>query len=55
MRKDTAVLWNVQVDAAAQDKAEVNGGDGAPRLVMRGRRRERDKGEKKEMTLRSYL
>ena len=31
MRKDTAVLWNVQVDAAAQDEAEVDGGGGAPK------------------------
>ena len=38
MRKDTAVLWNVQVDAAAQDDAEVDGGGGAPRLATRGRR-----------------
>ena len=55
MRKATAVLWCVQVDAAAQDDAEVDGGGGAPRLAMRGRRRERDEEEKKEMTLRSYL
>ena len=53
-RKATAVLWCIQVDAAAQDGAEDNGGGGAPRLAKRGRRRERGKGEK-EMTLRSYL
>ena len=48
MRKDTAVLWNVQVDAADQDEAEVNGDGGAPRLATRGRRRERDEGEKRK-------
>ena len=48
MRKDTAVLWNVQVDAAAQDEAEANGDGGAPRLATRGRRRERDEGEKRK-------
>ena len=47
-RKATVVLWCVQVDAAAQDGAEVNGGGGAPRLVTRGRRRERDEGEKRK-------
>ena len=47
-RKATAVLWCVQVDAAAQDDAEVNGGGGAPRLATRGRRRERDEGEKRK-------
>ena len=55
MRKDAAALWYVQVDAAAQDKAEVDGGGRAPRLAMRGRRRRRDEGKGKEMTLRSYL
>ena len=48
MRKDTAVLWNVQVDAAAQDEAEVDGGGGAPRLATRGRRRRRDEGKGKK-------
>ena len=47
-RKATAVLWCVQVDAAAQDGAEVNGGGGALRLATRGRRRERDEGEKRK-------
>ena len=47
-RKATAVLWYVQVDAAAQDGAEVNGGGGAPRLATRGRRRVRDEGEKRK-------
>ena len=47
-REATAVLWCVQVDAAAQDGAEVNGGGGAPRLVTRGRRRERDEGKKRK-------
>ena len=55
MRKDAAMLWYVQVDAAAQDEAEVDGGGGAPRLATRGRRRRRDEGKGKEMTLRSYL
>ena len=45
-QKATAVLWCVQVDAAAQDDAEVDGGGGVPRLAMRGRRRERDEEEK---------
>ena len=48
MRKDAATLWYVQVDAAAQDGAEVNDGGGAPRLATRGRRRERDEGEKRK-------
>ena len=48
MRKATAVLWCVQVDAAAQDGAEVNGGGGAPKLATRGRQRERDEGEKRK-------
>ena len=26
MRKDAATLWYIQVDAAARDKAEVDGG-----------------------------
>ena len=47
-RKATAVLWSVQVDAAAQHEAEVNGGGRAPRLATRGRRRERDEGEKRK-------
>ena len=55
MRNDTAVLWCAQVDAAAQDEAEVDGGGGAPRLATRGRRRRRDEGKRKEMTIRSYL
>ena len=55
MRKDAAMLWYVQVDAAAQDEAEVDGGGGALRLATRGRRRRRDEGKGKEMTLRSYL
>ena len=29
-RKVVAVLWYVQVDAAAKDDAEVDGGGGAP-------------------------
>ena len=33
MRKDAATLWYVQVDAAARDEAEVDGGDGAPKLA----------------------
>ena len=55
MRKDAAMLWYVQVDAAAQDEAEVDGGGGAPRLATRGRRRRRDEGKRKEITIRSYL
>ena len=55
MRKDAAMLWYVQVDAAAQDEAEVDDGVGAPRLATRGRRRRRDEGKGKEMTLQSYL
>ena len=55
MRKDAAMLWYVQVDAAAQGEDEVDGGGGAPRLATRGRRRRRDEGKGKEMTLRSYL
>ena len=31
MRKDAATLWYVQVDAAARDEVEVDGGGGAPR------------------------
>ena len=31
MRKDAATLWYVQVDAAARDEAEVDGGGGAPK------------------------
>ena len=30
-REDTATLWYVQVDAAARDEAEVDGGGGAPK------------------------
>ena len=33
-RKVAAVLWCVQVDAAAKVGAEVDGGGGAPRLAM---------------------
>ena len=29
MRKDAAILWYVQVDAAARDEAQVDGGGGA--------------------------
>ena len=47
-RKATAVLWYVQVDAAAQDGAEVNGGGGALRLATRGRRRGRARREEKK-------
>ena len=47
-RKVAAVLWCAQVDAAAKVEAEVDGGGGAPRLVTRGRRRERDEGEKRK-------
>ena len=47
-RKATAVLWSVQVDAAAQDGAEDDGGGGAPKLATRGRLRERDEGEKRK-------
>ena len=52
MRKVAAMFWS-QVDAAAKDEAEVDGGGGAPRLETRGRRRRH--GRRKEMTLRSYL
>ena len=48
MRKDAVRLRYVQVDAAAQDGAEVNGGGGVPRLATRGRQRERDEGEKRK-------
>ena len=54
-RKATAVLWCVQVDAAPQGGAEVNGGGGALRLVARGRRCEEAWGETVKMTPRSYL
>ena len=37
MRKVAAMFWCAQVDAAAKDEAEVDGGGGAPRLAMRGR------------------
>ena len=37
MRKVAAMLWCAQVDAAAKDEAEVDGGGGAPRLATRGR------------------
>ena len=47
-RKVAAVLWCIQVDAAAKVGAEVDGGDRAPRLATRGRRRERDEGEKRK-------
>ena len=53
MRKVAAVFWCAQVDAAAKDEAEVDGGGGAPRLATRGRRRRH--GRRKEMTLQSYL
>ena len=53
MRKVAAMLWCAQVDAAAKDEAEVDGGGGAPRLATRGIRRRH--GRRKEMTLRSYL
>ena len=53
MQKVVAMFWCAQVDAAAKDEAEVDGGGGAPRLAMRGRRRRH--GRRKEMTLRSYL
>ena len=47
-RKVAAVLWCVQVDAAAKVGAEVDGGGGAPRLATRGRqRRKARRGEKK--------
>ena len=56
-RKGAAVFWCVQGDAAAgvEAEAKVDGGGGAPRLATRGRRRRRDEGKGKEMTLRSYL
>ena len=31
MREGAAILWYVQVDAAARDEAEVDGGGGAPK------------------------
>ena len=37
MRKVAAMFWCAQVDAAAKDEAEVDGGGGAPRLATRGR------------------
>ena len=40
-RKVAAVLWCVQVDAAAKVGAEVDGGGGAPRMATRGRRSRR--------------
>ncbi len=46
MRKVAAMFWCAQVDAAAKDEAEVDGGGGAPRLAMRGR--ERDEEEKRK-------
>ena len=47
-RKVAAVLWCVQVDAAAKVGAEVDGGDGAPWLGKAGgRRRKARRGEKK--------
>ena len=48
MRKDAAMLWYVQVDAAAQDEAEVDDGGGAPRPAARGRRRRRGEGTRKK-------
>ena len=48
MRKDAAMLWYVQVDAAAQDEAEVDGGSGAPRLAMRGDEEEETKGKERK-------
>ena len=33
MGKVATMLWCVQVDAAAKDEAEVDGGGGAPRLA----------------------
>ena len=48
MRKVAAMFWCAQVDAAAKDEAEVDGGGGAPRLATRGRRRRH--GRRKEMT-----
>ena len=47
MQKGAATLWYVQVDAAARDEAEVDGGGGAPNPATRGRRRRRDEGGKK--------
>ena len=48
MRKDAAVLWYGQGDAAAQDGVEVKDGGGASRSATRGRRRKRDEGEKRK-------
>ena len=47
-RKVAAAFWRVQVDAAAKGDAEDDGGGGALRLATRGRRRERDEGEKRK-------
>ena len=56
MQNDTAVLWCAQVDAAAQDEAEVDGGGGALKLGdARKTKQKGKKGKRKEMTLRSYL
>ena len=56
MRKDAAILWYVQVDAAARDEAEVDGGGGALKPGdARKTKQKGKKGKRKEMTLRSYL
>ena len=48
MRKVAAAFWRVQVDAAAKGDAEDDGGGGALRLAMRGRRRGRARREEKK-------
>ena len=55
-RKVATVLWCAQVDAAAKVDAEVDGGDGAPKLgSARKMKQKGSEGKRMEMTLRSYL
>ena len=48
MRKVAATFWCAQVDAAAKDEAEVDGGGGAPKLDDAGKTKQKGtKGKKK--------
>ena len=48
MRKVAAMFWCTQVDAAAKDEAEVDGGGGAPKLGdARKMKQKGTKGKKK--------
>ena len=56
MRKVAAMLRCAQVDAAAKVEAEVDGGGGALKPGdARKTKQKGKKGNRKEMTLRSYL